>query len=536
MKKFVILLLTLALITSFGAVMAAEDPVPGGTFHRGITTNPRGMFNPILYDAVYDGYVVTAVFDGLVAIDEELVPVPRLAESWEFSEDGLSLTFYLQEDAIFHDGVPVTAEDVKFTIEAICHPDYTGVRFGDFRPIKGAEAYKAGEVDYVEGIEIIDDHTIRFTTDEPFAPFLTRFTYGILPAHHFEDVAIGEMEYAKFNEKPIGAGPFKFREFRSDRYVMMEAFDDYYRDGPYLDRYVINIVSEDAVPIYLRQGRIDFAGLLPEQVPTVEPMDLIDVYDYEALSYSYIAFNLRQERFDDRRVRQAMKYAFDRESRIDVVLDGFGIPANAPMPTASWAFTDEGIDTYPYNPDRARELLEEAGWEPGRDGILEKDGMRLEIEFLIAEGRVAEMTAVLFQEQMADVGIKVNIRPMDFTAAVDRIDAREFDIFMLGWSLGTDPDPYGIWHSTSPWNDPGFYHERSDELIEKGRREMDMEKRAEIYAEWQRIINRELPYIFLNYSVSLAAANHRLQGVDRDPGPQGLLVDLARIWIPAEYQ
>ena len=232
------------------------------------------------------------------------------------------------------------------------------------------------------------------------------------------------------------------------------------------------------MPIWIQQGRVDFVEIAPEQYPEVDAIDFVDLYVYEALSYNYIAFNLRQERMADVRVRQAMTYGFDRDTYVEVIREGFAIKANAPMPQASWAFTDEGINSYDYNPELARKMLAEAGWKPGRDGILQKDGMRLELELLVPEGsRANEQMALLFQQNMADLGIKINLVFMEFNAAVDRVDAREFDMFTMGWSLSVDPDPYGIWHSSSVWNDPGFFNERSDELIEMGREETDPEKR-----------------------------------------------------------
>ncbi len=180
-------------------------------------------------------------------------------------------------------------------------------------------------------------------------------------------------------------------------------------------------------------------------------------------------------------------------------------------------------------------MLAEAGWTPGSDGILQKDGEKLEFEFLVPDGnRLTEQMALLFQQNMEDVGVKVNLMFMEFSAAVDRVDAREFDTFTMSWSLSVDPDPYGIWHSTSLWNDPGFYNDESDLLIEQGRAEGDMEKRKEIYAEWQRVINRELPSMFLNYGVTIGAINQRVKGIDTEPGPYGPLVArqlLTEIWL-----
>lgn len=528
-------LLMLAVLLMVSSLALAEGPVKGGTFRYGITTNPRGMFNPILNTEVYDGLIIDQVYDGLIRIDRTLTPQPEIAKSWEISEDGRSITFYLNEGITFHDGAPLTAKDVAFTYKTILHPHYTGVRYGDFSEIVGAKEYKAGEATDVPGIEVIDDYTIRFTTNKPHAPLLSSFTYGILPAHLLEDIPVGELETAAFNSHPIGSGPFVFQEFKTDQHVILKANENYFQGRPNIDTLVFQKIANDAVPIWIQQGRVDYVAISPEQYPEVAAIDFMDIYVFEALSYNYIAFNLRQERMADVRVRQAMAYGFDRDTYIDVILEGFGIKANAPMPKASWAYTDEGINTYEYNPELAKKMLDEAGWKLGRDGVREKNGMRLEFEMLVPEGaRATEQMALLFQQNMADIGIKINLMFMEFNAAVDRVDAREFDMFTMGWSLDVDPDPYGIWHSTALWNDPGFYNERSDELIEMGRAETDIEKRKEIYAEWQRLINYELPDIFLSYGVTIAAISDRVQGIDTEPGPYGPLEDgyrLRTLWL-----
>lgn len=535
MKRFVVLLLVLSMTLSLVAMANAEEPVQGGTFRYGMVQNPRGMFNPILNTEVYDGWIIDVVYDGLLYINENLEPQPQIAESWDVSDDGLSITFHLREGVKFHDGVELTAKDVEYTYKTILHPHYTGVRFGDFRVLTGAQEYHDGERDDVPGIEVIDDYTIRFSTDQPHAPLLAQFTYGILPSHLLADIPVAELEQAEFNRNPIGAGPFKFVEFRTDQHVILDTFEDYYLGRANIDQLVFQKLSDDARPIYLQQNRVDFVTIAAEQYNEVSAIDFVDLYLYEDLAYSYMAFNLRQEKFQDLAVRQAMKHGFDRDTYVEFILEGFGIKANAPMPQASWAFTDEGINDYAYDPELAAQLLADAGWRPASDGILEKDGERLEFELLVPEGtRATEQMVLLFQQNMADLGIKVNLNFLEFSAAVDRVDAREFDMFTMGWSLSVDPDPRGIWHSESPWNDPGFYNERSDELIEAGSRETDIEKRAEIYAEWQRLINKELPYIFLNYSVIIGAVNERVKGIDTDPGPYGPLVGrhlLHKIWL-----
>lgn len=528
MKKLMFCALLIVVVLS-SSVFAEQ------TFRYGITTNPRGMFNPILYTERYDGYIIDQVYDGLIYIDGQLQAQPLVAKSWEISADQRSITFYLHEGITFHDGQELTAFDVAYTYETILDPEYTGVRYGNFKVLVGAEEYKAGIATEVAGIDVIDKYTIKFTTLEPYAPLLASFTYGILPSHLLQDIPVGELEKAAFNLNPIGSGPFRFVEFLTDQHVILEANSEYFAGTPKIDTLVFQKVAEDAVPIYIQQNRVDYIGISPDHYPQVSALDSVDTYIYEALSYSYIAFNLRQERFQDVKLRQAMAYGFDRETYVEIIREGFGIVANAPLPQASWAYNDEGINAYDYDPELAESMLKEAGWKLGKDKVLEKDGEKLEFDFLVPDGsRLTEQMALLFQQNMEDLGIKVNLLFMEFSAAVDRVDAREFDLFTMSWSLSVDPDPYSIWHSTAAWNDPGFVHARSDELLELGRTETDQAKRKEIYGEWQQIINYELPSIFLQYDVSISSLSKKIQGIDSTPGPLGPLQGdylLRSIWL-----
>ena len=266
---------------------------------------------------------------------------------------------------------------------------------------------------------------------------------------------MGELEQAEFNRHPIGAGPFKFVEFMTDQHVILQANDDYFLGRPNIDQVVFQRVAFDALPIYIRQQRVDYAEISPDNYAEVSGIPGVDLYIYEELSYNYICFNLRQPRFADPVVRQAITYGFDRETYVEVLrrLRDCGQCAHS---YGFWAFTSEGINEYPYNPELAAQMLADAGWKPGAGGILEKDDMRLEFEFLVPEGsRVTEQMALLFQQNMADIGIKVNLVFMEFSAAVDRVDAREFDTLpWAGASLWIWTPRHLAFHLSL--NDPGL--------------------------------------------------------------------------------
>ncbi|MFW6301104.1 MAG: ABC transporter substrate-binding protein, partial [Bacillota bacterium] len=257
-----ILVITLALVLAFSFTAAAQEQTPeevidehtyGGTLVMAETQSPEGMFNPLFAETVYDSQVNDMVFEPLNKIDPQGNPIPALAVDWE--RDDLTYTFYLDENAEFHDGEPVTAEDVKYTFETFMHPDYDGVRQSNFMEIEGAEEFTEGEADEVSGVRIIDDHTIEIELQETYAPFLVQTTiFGIVPEHILGEHEVSELRSLDFNQDPIGSGPFKFDEYSDDEFTRLSYFEDFRTGRPYLDEIVIRYVDDQALVMMAERG------------------------------------------------------------------------------------------------------------------------------------------------------------------------------------------------------------------------------------------------------------------------------------------
>lgn len=495
------------------AVTASTDPVYGGDIVIGSFGGEPVLFNPLYSEDTASSEVEELIFASLMRTNKNLEMVPEIAKSQPtISEDGLQWTFELHDDVMFHDGHELTAEDVVFTFSTFVHDDYTGPRSGGFSTL--------------ETVEAVDDHTVRFTLTEPDARFITLTDYGILPEHILGDVPVAELgEYTEFNiDNPIGAGAFEFVEWKQGQYLKVKANDDYFEGRPYLDSATIRYAQDaNAAVLMLGEGEIDhLANLPPAEVPTVESFDSVDVSSTLALRYDYLGYNLRRDLFKDKRVRQAITHAIDRELIVETVMEGQATVAHAPTSPLSWAYSDN-VPQFEYDLEKSRALLAEAGWTPGPDGILQKDGKRFSFEILSNNGNdVRRDLGIIVKQMLADVGIEVRPVQMEWGAYLEKIQGPDFDFdaMILAWALGTDPDPSAIWHSKEieqGLNSVGFSNERVDELADSNIHILDQEQRAEELAKVWKIIAEEQPYTFMWYPQQFVGLNERLQGFVHHP-------------------
>src|SRR5690625_3002667 len=290
--------------------------IEGGTITEA-SSSETGNLNPMILATASDTYVTHMVFDSLVIPDEELIMTGSLAKDWDVSEDGKTYTFYLEEGVTWHDGEPFTAEDVEFTFTALADPSYDMGFTWRVDPIVGADAYKNGEADSVEGIEVIDDHTIEFTTEEPFAPFLSGLFVGILPKHILEDVSPGEWDKHESNRNPIGTGPFKFVEWKTGQYVQVEKNEDYFQGAPNLDSIYVRFGDANSMLASFMSKEIDITEVPVAEVDSVATLDFSELTTQTVLSVFYVGFNALNEHFKDEKVRQAMAHAVDKESIVE---------------------------------------------------------------------------------------------------------------------------------------------------------------------------------------------------------------------------
>jgi peptide/nickel transport system substrate-binding protein len=365
----------------------------------------------------------------------------------------------------------------------------------------------------------------------------------ILPKHLLETYP--DISRSPLNKKPVGTGPFRFVEWKTGEKTVFEANPDYFEGRPYLSRVITRVIPDPATMfLELKSGGIDMMGLTPlqytRQTGTEEFRKSFNKYRYLSFGYTYLGFRLSHPLFSDRRVRQAFAHAINKKEIIDGVLFGLGQEATGPYKPGTWAHNPD-VKRYPYDPERAKALLAEAGWkDAGGKGVLEKGGRKFAFTVLTNAGNESRAkTAEIIQQNLAAVGIRMEIRTLEWSAFINEfVDKRKFDAVILGWSISQDPDQYDIWSSkkTGPkeLNFVGFANAEVDRLLEEGRRNFDIEKRKKAYFRIQEILAEEQPYVFLYYPDSLPVVQKRIHGIE--PAPAGISYNFIKWYVPKGEQ
>lgn len=513
----------------------------GGTATIAQWSEP-GNLNPLIFPTTYDTNIQELVFARLIRPLEDLSFEPDMAESWTVSDDARTLTFTLREGLTFHDGEPVTADDVAFTFTSMADPAYDGGRFAEISILEGAQAYRDGEADGVAGIEVIDERTISFTTVEPFAPFLPVIGgVYILPEHVYGEVAIDRWQEHATNREPLGSGPFVFDEYRAGEFVSVRAFEAYWEGRPCLDRLIVRFGDQNTLLAALLNGEIDAAPVPIDGASSVDDDAELDLLVVETLTFQYIGTNLRGPVLSDLAVRRAIAHGVNRQAMVNGLLQGYGTTLNTIFPTNHWSYPDD-VEGIAYDPEAAAAILEEAGWELDGD-VRVKDGERLELRLFVPTGnQVRERTAPLIQANLRQIGIDVEIRTMDFATLVtyllprdDQGDPRpvvadDFDLFLLGFGIERDPNEYLSYliESDMPPNGYNFIGVDDDpveELMRQGRVTLDQDEREEIYREVGRLMRASLAWVPLYQAQDLYGVAERLDGFG--PDVRGVNVNVA---------
>jgi peptide/nickel transport system substrate-binding protein len=462
------------------------------------------------------------IFNGLVKYDKHLNLVGDLAESFTASPDCQKVEFKLRKGIQWQDGKDFTSDDVLFTYQRAIDPNVATPYSGDFERIKT--------------IETPDPYTVQVTYKEPFAPGLSSWGMGIIPKHLLENA---DLNTADFNRKPIGTGPYRMKEWISGQKIVLAANDAYFEGRPKIDEYIYRIIPDNATMfLELKAVGLDFMGLTPIQFKRQTDTDYFkkyfSKYNYPAFSYTYLGYNLLDPRFKDKRIRQAIAYAINRQSVIDGVLLGLGRHATQPVPPESWAY-NPNVPKFEYNPEKAKALLAEAGWkDTNNDGLLDKDGQPFKFTIMTNQGNEERAkTAEIIQQNLSKVGIQVEIRILEWQAFLHQfIDKKKFDAIILGWGLGRDPDSYDIWLSTKTkegeFNFVSYNNPEVDRLLLEGRNTCDKEKRKNIYYKLHALIAEDQPYTFLYYPDALPILHKRFKGVE--PSPLGIMYNFPTHW------
>lgn len=483
--------------------------------------DPSGI-NPLTSMSGISSMLTEVVFDGLVRIDDKLDVKPSLAYSWQTSDNGLKWTFFLRSGVKFHDGVEFTAEDVKFTLEEIIHSRSEGSFTGNFD-------------DLIKSIQIKDKYTVEIILNRPSIFFLYTLEVGIVPVHILGEKGAKE----RFGLHPVGTGPFKLSQWKKDE-IVLEANKRYFAGSPYLNEIVVRVCDEqEQAWAKLMRGEGDFLiPINPAVYDFLRQISSIQIYKTHNLHYSMVVLNNNSEYFKDRRVREALNYAIDKDYIIQHVLKGKSLISAGTIWPGSWAY-NPSVKPYPYDPQKALFLLKEAGWkDTGRDHILEKKGKKFIFTLFINEGDEIKRQASLYlQQQLWDLGILMNFKTFS-TASEDFLLQGKFDAVLLETYSNVYPDfNYNLWHSSQiekGLNMSRYRSDIADRLLEEGRLSRDKDNAKSIYYKFQEEIHENPPGIFLYWPDNLFGIHRRFRGIK--PSPVRAMANIYEWYVPKNEQ
>lgn len=503
-----------------------------GTLTYAIDNEPDGIFVDGFTSSAVDAQIIDFVHESLFDVDEELHYSGNLVE-WE-TDDNQHYTFTLEEGVKWHDGEELTMEDWQFALEVLAHEDYEGNRYNYVEGIEGAEEYHEGEADEISGFELIGDYEAEITFTAPRVNNIENLWSSPLPKHYLEDIEVADMEEAEeIRDNPIGLGPFKIKEINPGEYVSLERFDDYWQGKPKLSEILVKVIDTSQISGALESEEVDIMEIRPDDIEQLEALDNVEVIEHEGLGYSYIGFRFGHrvdgesvpdfDKYEDKRVRQAMFYAIDRESIIDAYLTGAATIVNSPVPSTHWIRADESeLTQYDYDPEKAEELLDEAGYtiKDGDEFRTDPDGNEFVIKFShYAGGDPFQGRTEAIIQNWEDVGLEVELATgqlIEFNQynEMKENDDPNIEVFFGAWSTGADPDPSGLWASDAEFNFGRWVNEESDELLADalGEDAFDEDYRADLYVEWQKLYNEELPGLPLWENVDLYGINNKVKG------------------------
>ncbi|MDR4986752.1 ABC transporter substrate-binding protein [Bacillus cereus] len=484
-------------------------------------SKPGGVFLPYFQQNGWDGNVTSVIFASLVSTDKQGKPIPELAEKWDVSSDQLTYTFHLRKDLKFSDGSPLTADDVAFTLTLLHDKAYEGEVDISQYAVKGGKEYKEGKATSIEGIQVVDPQTIKVTTEKVNSQAI--FVLGgtvLSKAYYGKDYKQNtSLDYLKdLYGKPLAAGPYKFDKYIPGQEVRFVANENYYAGKPKIPNFIYKITSGDTKLQLFQTGEVDYTGLGTgdEILEQAKALEFANIQIETAASFSYIYMNNNKPYLKDKKVRQALIYGLDRKKYVDTALKGYGTVANVPIHPTSWAYTEEGVNKYEYDKEKAKKLLDEAGWKVGSDGIREKDGQKLKLSYFgPSSAKDSDLLIPIAKENYKEIGVEFNPEFMDFNTMLSKVNKGDYDLASVSTPITSDPsETAGEYLSGVNEKSLGYKNEKVDELIQKGIETVDIEKRKPIYKELYKELSDDPPVILLNYRRTITGYNGNIKGID----------------------
>jgi len=501
----------------FGKAIEAPEN-EGGVFVQGTSQNLSTLLPVVTQDGPSSG-VQGLIFESVVSVHPDtLEPIGLLAESWDVNEDASVYTFHLRDSITWSDGEPFTAEDVEFTYLTFMNPD------------TGSPHVSEGSAQ-IDSIDVLDPLTVQFNLTGTFPDFAVDImVFNIIAKHIWEDIdpAAMQQDPGATGTDPmrvVGTGPFTFAEWVADDHVTLVPNENYWRGAPVLDEFIFKILPDDAAAVnQLKTGEIDWGGLTPSAVGEFEGNQDVAVIDYPTLEFSFYGLNLDASKttlFQDVEVRQALMYALDREAMLDALLFGYGEVAVGTIPTMSWAYNPDEIDLlYPYDPDQAEALLDEAGWtDANGNGTRDKDGQELSFTMYGSAGNaVVEAQLVAMQEFWSQIGVEMTPSSEPFPTLIERLtETFDFEAFLVGftWLAAVDQSIMFTCDAVggNGFNFTSYCNEEVDAVLSEALSETDRDRRIELYTEFQNIVMEDLPESVLFFRRDIGGLSTRVHNV-----------------------
>lgn len=517
--------------------------VEDGTLNYGLVydTPFEGTLNYAFYQGDEDAKVLQFFDIPLFTINEDYEMTNDGPATYELSKDHKTITVKIKDNVNWSDGKPVTAEDYEYSFLVIGNKDYTGVRYGDalMQSIVGMKEYHAGKAKRISGIKIIDDKTLSITFEKANPALLTGLWSYAMPKHYLGDVPIKDLAKSdKIHKKPIGFGPFKIKKIVPGESVEFERNDDFYAGKPKLKSIVLKVVNPKVILQAMKKGEVDVAEFPTDQYAAAKGSKNFQLIGKIDLAYNYIGFKLGHwdakkgenvmdnPKFQDKRLRQAMAYALDNKTVGEKLYHGLRFPATSLIPPSFPSWYDENANGATYDPEKAKKLLDEAGYKDvDKDGLREDPkGKKFKINFLsMSGGDIAEPLAKFYIQCWKDVGLDVQLvdgRLAEFNSFYKMVqeDNPKVDVFAAAWGTGTDVDPYGLYGRDANFNYSRFVSEKNDQLLADGHSEQafDHNYRKKVYDEWQAYMNDEMPVIPTLFRSIIYSVNNRVTGLNAD--------------------
>ncbi len=498
-----------------GAERKTDGKPDGGTLNYGEYGRPSTL-DPITSNDMISMRIIELIFNGLVGINEKQEIVPELAERWEISEDGKYYTFYLRQDVMWHpkegeEPAPFTADDVVFTYNIMMHP-------------KTITSMKV-RYEFIESVTKMDDYTVQFTLKRPILNALAKFSFKVIPQHGPANPEFLSRE-DPFVQKPIGTGPYLLKNITADREVILVANEDYFKGRPHINKFAARpFADQNIMSQALLFNAIDMIVLVNHRdIPQIQGDKRYILQPYNALSYSFFGYNIRNPLLADKRVRKAFTYAVNRQEMLDSFFQGQGTIISGPFAPGSWAYN---LDVQPLNfdPEKAIALLNEAGFVKGDDGIMVKDGQKLSLTLKVPiakESEAVKRVVLAFKNYLNKIGVDIEGEFKEWLSWKEDVFLNhDFDIIFASWVFDDSADISSLFHSAEigPWkNNFGAYsNPEIDSLIVESKLTLDHEKRRTINRKLHAIIADESPYTFLWTLTNYAAFNKKLRHVAIHP-------------------